>query len=104
MDKELLKSVIADNQAEIPRHQVIPRDFSFEDFGNYVFVGIRRAGKSYLLYQRIQQLLANGTGWDEILYINFEDERLEGMGKENLNLLLETHIEMYGKRPTLFFD
>lgn len=104
MDKELLKSVIADNQAEIPRHQVIPRDFSFEDFGNYVFVGIRRAGKSYLLYQRIQQLLANGTGWDEILYINFEDERLEGMGKENLNLLLETHIEMYGKRPTLFLD
>ena len=59
MDKELLKSVIADNQAEIPRHKVVPRDFSFEDFGNYVFVGIRRAGKSYLLYQRIQQLLAS---------------------------------------------
>lgn len=104
MNKELLKSVIADNQAEIPRHQVVPRDFSFEDFGNYVFVGIRRAGKSYLLYQRIQQLLAGGTGWDEILYINFEDERLEGMGKEDLNLLLETHMEMYGKRPILFLD
>lgn len=104
MDKELLKSVIADNQAEIPRHQVMLRDFSFEDFGNYVFVGIRGAGKSYLLYQRIQQLLANGTGWDEILYINFEDERLEGMGKEDLNLLLETHMEMYGKRPILFLD
>lgn len=104
MDKELLKSVIADNQVEIPRHQVVPRDFSFEDFGNYVFVGIRRAGKSYLLYQRIQQLLACGTGWDEILYVNFEDERLEGMGKEDLNLLLETHLEMYGKRPILFLD
>lgn len=104
MNKELLKSVIADNQAEIPRHEVVPRDFSFEDFGNYVFVGIRRAGKSYLLYQRIQQLLANGTDWDEILYINFEDERLEGMGREDLNLLLETHMEMYGKRPILFLD
>lgn len=55
MNKELLKSVIADNQAEIPRHEVVPRDFSFEDFGNYVFVGIRRAGKSYLLTQRIHQ-------------------------------------------------
>lgn len=64
-------------------------------FGNYVFVGIRRVGKSYLLYQRIQQLLANGTGWDEILYINFEDERLGEMGREDLNLLLETHMEMY---------
>lgn len=104
MDKEILKAVIADNQAEIPRHEVVPRDFSFEEFGNYVFVGIRRAGKSYLLYQRIQQLLAGGTGWDEILYINFEDERLEGMVKDDLNLLLETHLEMYGKRPTLFLD
>lgn len=104
MNKELIKSVIADNQVEIPRHQVVSRDFSFEDFGNYVFVGIRRAGKSYLLYQRIQQLLASGTGWDEILYINFEDERLEGMGKEDLNQLLEIHMEMYGKRPILFLD
>ena len=104
MNKELLKSIIADNQAEIPRHEVVPRDFSFEDFGNYVFVGILRAGKSYLLYQRIQQLLANGTGWDEILYINFEDERLGEMGREDLNLLLETHMEMYGKRPILFLD
>ena len=67
-------------------------------------MGIRRAGKSYLLYQRIQQLLANGTGWDEILYINFEDERLGEMGREDLNLLLETHMEMYGKRPILFLD
>lgn len=104
MNKELIKSVIADNQVEIPRHQVVSRDFSFEDFGNYVFVGIRRAGKSYLLYQRIQQLLASGTGWDEILYINFEDERLAGMGKEDLNQLLAIHMEMYGKRPILFLD
>ncbi len=104
MEKEILKSVIADNQAEVTRHQIVPRDFHFEEFGNYVFVGIRRAGKSYLLYQRIQQLLAEGTGWDEILYVNFEDERLEGMDTKDLNLLLETHIEMYGKRPSLFLD
>lgn len=104
MDKEILKSVLVDNQFEIPRHKVLPRRFEFEEFGNYVFVGIRRAGKSYLLYQRIQQLLASGTGWDEILYINFEDERLETMTSKDLNLLLEVHLEMYGKRPTLFLD
>lgn len=104
MDKEIIKSVLVDNQKEIPQHRVLPRHFSFEEFGNYVFVGIRRAGKSYLLYQRIQQLLASGIGWDEILYVNFEDERLEGMGREDLNLLLEAHMEMYGKRPILFLD
>ncbi len=104
MDREILKSVIADNQAEVPKFNVVPRDFTFEEFGNYVFVGIRRAGKSFLLYQRMQQLLAGGTGWDEMLYINFEDERLTGMTAADLNLLLEVHLEMYGKKPMLFLD
>lgn len=89
---------------EVPKHKVIPRDFTFEGFGNYVFVGIRRAGKSYLLYQRMQELLAQGVQWDEMLYINFEDERLTGMVAEDLNLLLEVHLEMYGKKPILFLD
>lgn len=104
MDKNVLKRIIADNQAEVPKYQVIPRDFTFEEFGNYVFVGIRRAGKSYILYQRMQQLLVQGKQWDEMLYINFEDERLTGMVAEDLNLLLEVHLEMYGKKPILFFD
>ena len=102
MNKNILKTVIADNQMEVPKHKVIPRDFTFEGFGNYVFVGIRR--KSYLLYQRMQELLAQGVQWDEMLYINFEDERLTGMVAEDLNLLLEVHLEMYGKKPILFLD
>lgn len=104
MDKNILKTVIADNKIEVPKYNVIPRDFIFEEFANYVFVGIRRAGKSFLLYQRMQQLLAQGVQWDEMLYINFEDERLVGMGLEDLNLLLEIHLEMYGKKPILFLD
>ena len=104
MDKNILKAVFADNRLEIPRHQIVPRDFKPEEVGNYVLVGIRRAGKSYLLYQRIQQLLSNGIQWDEILYVNFEDERLIEMKADDLNLLLEVHLEMYGKRPILFLD
>lgn len=104
MERSILKSVIADNQLEVPKYRVIPRNFSFEEFGNYVFVGIRCAGKSFLLYQRMQQLLSQGVGWDEMLYINFEDERLVGMCVDDLNLLLEIHLEMYGKRPILFLD
>lgn len=104
MDRTILKSVIADNQLEVPKYKVIPREFKFEEFGNYVFVGIRRAGKSFLLYQRMQQLLSQGIGWDEMLYINFEDERLVGMCVNDLNLLLEVHLEMYGKSPILFLD
>ncbi len=104
MNKEIIKQVIADNQQEVSQYQIIKRNFAYEDFGNYVFVGIRRAGKSFLLYQRIQQLLQSGMGWDKILYINFEDERLAEMQLEDLNLLLEVHLEMYGERPMLFLD
>ena len=104
MQKEILKQVIVDNQSEISHYKIIKRDFIFEEFGNYVFVGMRRAGKSFLLYQRIQQLLAQGVKWDEMLYVNFEDERLIGMTTNDLNLLLEVHLEMYGKKPILFLD
>jgi len=104
MDRNILKTVIADSQAEVSKYKIIPRNFTFEEFANYVFVGIRRAGKSFLLYQRMQQLINQGIGWDEMLYINFEDERLVGMSAEDLNLLLEVHLEMYGKKPILFLD
>ena len=104
MDKNILRMVLADNQLEVPRYEVNFRNFAFEKCGNYVFVGVRRAGKSYLLYQRMQQLLAQGVGWDEMLYINFEDERLAGISLADLNMLLEIHLEMYGKKPILFLD
>ena len=104
MNKETLKQVIVDNQLEISNYKIIKRDFLFEEFGNYVFVGIRRAGKSFLLYQRIQQLLVQGVKWDELLYVNFEDERLSGITANDLNLLLEVHWEMYAKKPILFLD
>lgn len=104
MDKQLLKKIMLENQSEVQRYKVCPRDFRFEEFGNYVFVGIRRAGKSYLLYQRMQQLLAEGVGWDEMLYLNFEDERLGDFRTEDFDLMLETFFEMYGKRPILFLD
>jgi predicted AAA+ superfamily ATPase len=104
MNKEIIKQVISDNQTEISNYQIVERNFNFEEFGNYVFVGIRRSGKSFLLYQRIQQLMKSGTGWDEMLYINFEDERLSEMQSGDLNLLLEVHWEMYGKKPILFLD
>lgn len=104
MDKQLLKIVMLDARHDVEKQHVVPRPFRFEDFGNYVFVGIRRAGKSFLLYQRMQQLLQEGIGWDSMVYVNFEDERLTGMTFLDLNLIIEIHLELYGKEPILFFD
>ena len=104
LKKETLKEILLENRKEVSKQQVISRHFQFEEFGNYVLVGIRRAGKSFMLYQRIQELLANGHSWDEMLYINFEDERLIGVTASDLNLLLEVHFELSQKRPILFLD
>lgn len=104
MDKLVLKQIMRDNQMEVERYVVEPRDIKLADFPCHVLVGVRRAGKSYMLYYRMQQLLANGHRWDDMLYINFEDERLEGFTASDFNLLLECHLEMYGKRPMLFLD
>lgn len=104
MDKQILKQILRDNQQEVEHYVVEKRHLNLDDFPCRVLVGVRRAGKSYMLYHRIQQLLSEGYGWDEILYLNFEDERLENFGAEDFNRLLECHQEMYGKRPMLFLD
>ncbi len=104
MDKQILKQILRDNQQEVERYVVEPRELNLDDFPCHVLVGVRRSGKSYMLYHYIQQLLAAGRKWDEMLYLNFEDERLENFGTEDFNLLLECHQEMYGKRPMLFLD
>jgi len=104
MNRDIIRNVLADYRTHVSDINVVTREFTFEESGNYVFVGIRRAGKSFLLYQRIQQLLKQGISLDEILYFNFEDERLIGMTSDDLNLLLEVHLEMYAKKPVLFLD
>lgn len=104
MDKQVLKQILRDNQQEVVRYVIEPREVTLAEFPCCVLVGVRRSGKSYMLYHQIQQLLLEGKQWDEILYLNFEDERLEGFGAEDFNRLLECHQEMYGKRPMLFLD
>ena len=41
-----------------------------------MLVGLRRAGKSTRLYKIVLDLVASGVDWEQIVYINFEDERL----------------------------
>ena len=104
INNETLREVMLENRTEVMMHTVIPRNINLENFDRQVLVGVRRAGKSYILYGRIQQLIANGHSWDEIVYLNFEDERLAGMSVEDLNKILEVHGQLSDKRPMLFLD
>ena len=104
LDKSILRQCIIDKRDEIDSAEIVRRDFDFEENGNYVFVGVRHAGKSYLMYQRVREILDGGHGWDEILYLNFEDERLAELRAEDLNTILEVHYEHSGKKPFIFLD
>lgn len=104
INNEILREVMLENRAEVMMHTVVRRNINLENFDRQVLVGVRRAGKSYILYGRIQQLIAEGYTWDEIVYLNFEDERLAGMTVDDLNKILEVHGRLSDKRPMLFLD
>lgn len=53
MEKNVIKSLIIEYQQFVERITLIERDIHLSDQLNYVFVGLRRAGKSYLMYPSI---------------------------------------------------
>ena len=70
--------------------------------------GPRRAGKTYFCFQLISQLLEKGISKDNLLYINFEDNKLLGAESKDLDQLLETFFELSQinkkQKIYLFFD
>lgn len=104
MQKDVFKTLIKEGQAEILNVELNRRHFEFEEHGRYVLVGIRQAGKSYLLYQRAKMLLESGHDISEVVYINFDDERLLGMTADDFDLILQSYASMYDRKPLLFFD
>lgn len=104
MNKELFRAIISENQEFIGSIPLVERPLHLEESGNYVFVGVRQAGKSYLLYQRVKELLDCGINLHDIVYVNFDDERLLGMTTDDFDLILQAYYSMYGGQPIFFFD
>ena len=102
--RNTLKQILLDNQKDVEQYTVFPRQYDIDSFPLQVFVGVRRSGKSFLLFQKMRQMLEAGRTWADMLYLDFEDTRLDGFTASDFNLILECHQEMYGKRPMLFFD
>jgi predicted AAA+ superfamily ATPase len=71
-------------------------------------VGMRRTGKTWLMFQRMRELVEAGVPREDLLYVNFEDERLGEVTAADLSKILEAH---YRRNPAgrtrpgaLFFD
>lgn len=106
MNRDVLKQIIIDQKEMYLGNPLISRDYDLEENVNYCFVGIRRTGKSYMMYQQIHDLMNDGISSSQIVYVNFEDERLLEIGVDDLNTILELGIEFSGSKgkPYLFLD
>jgi len=78
--------------------ELTDRDFDLEPVPGkaLALIGMRRVGKTYLCYQRIGELLEAGVEKNNILYLNFEDDRLFGFALEDCQTVLDV---FYQDRP-----
>ena len=103
MNHDVLKEVILDQLEIIKTAEIIDRNYFFEKNVNYILVGLRRAGKSTLLYKIAKELVANGCDWSQIIYINFEDDRLLGFSVSDFNDIIETAHELNDEKEIYYF-
>lgn len=104
MTKDLIKYLISYYQEFVSQISFEKREYELEANANYVFVGLRRAGKSYLMYQYIHHLMEQGHSIEEMLYFNFEDDRIDSITISDLDLIKTCYEEMYDHRPIFFLD
>jgi hypothetical protein len=96
---ETLKALILDAQ-EAPLETGVPRRLSLAAVPGKasVCVGVRRSGKSTYLFQIMQRLLAGNIPRQNILYLNFFDDRLHGLQGHELGLVLEAYHSLYPQK------
>lgn len=104
MNHEILKKVIYDQHQVIKDSIIVDRDIVLEKNVNYVLVGLRRAGKTTLLYKRVQDLIKSGVEWNQIIYINFDDERLIEFGVEDFEDIVLVAEELSTNEHYFYFD
>lgn len=108
--RQVIRQKIVDGLA-VPPPALTRRDVRLPAVPNkaIVVIGMRRAGKTSLLWQILADRLARGTPREGLLYFSFEDERLAGMQASDLDLLVEEYYRLYPewrdrRRATFFLD
>lgn len=103
MEHNILKQVILEQIEIIQNAKIVNRDYDFEENINYILVGLRRAGKSTLLYKIARDLVESGCKWSQIIYVNFEDDRLLGFNKDDFNDIIATAYELTDESDIYYF-
>ncbi|RLC03940.1 MAG: ATP-binding protein [Deltaproteobacteria bacterium] len=107
---EILKSIILDFQ-EIKLETGVPRYLKIGTVPSKatVCIGVRRSGKSTYLFQVIKRLLNDSVPRENILYLNFFDDRLHNLRQEGLGSITEAYYSLYPEKKNTetiycFFD
>ncbi|ASB50975.1 ATP-binding protein [Alkalitalea saponilacus] len=107
--KQQLKEIILENQQFDPG-TIIERDYIQIPLNTGMIisiVGARRSGKTFLLYYLIAQLKKEGLPAEQIVFINFEDERLN-LKQTDLDFILQAYQELFPdldlQKTCFFFD
>lgn len=107
---EMLKEIILDFQ-EIDLPTGVPRRVAVSPVPGKatVCIGVRRSGKSTFMFQLMKKLQDTGVARQNILYLNFFDDRLHSLQHDNLGVILEAYFSLYPEKKNAekvycFFD
>ena len=94
--KEELMSVMREFYHDGIPEGIVPRDVEYVEKlrASTVVKGMRRTGKTFVTYERMKRLVADGIPLKRIVHINFEDERLSRLTVDDLHLIGEIHAEL----------
>jgi len=107
--KNILKEIILEFQREFQvdlgaRDLVI---FESDKIHKAISIyGPRRSGKTSFLFLLIDKIIKKSPGKiQEIVYLNFENNKLSDLSAKDLDLIIESYKELYPeKKPVLFLD
>jgi predicted AAA+ superfamily ATPase len=109
MDMDVLEAIVSDSLAS-PLPELVTRELRLPDLAGRatVLTGMRRSGKTYMLYQEMERLTAQGVDRHDLLLVNFEDDRLHPLDSDAPARALEAFFrlnpEARTRRSYLFFD
>jgi len=87
-----------------PRELVLPTEI-----GKVIgLAGVRRSGKTFMFFDAIRRLAEQGVDRRRLVYLNFEDDRLQPIRAADLDLVLRSQRELFPEtslqRIYLFLD
>lgn len=93
--KDIFKGLITDFQ-ERTLSGIVPREYDIPSDSDKIIslIGVRRCGKTYILFDLISRLRETIQS-ENIIYINFEDDRLFPIQLKDLDALMDGYYEMY---------